>query len=1354
MHKVGVLKAGEIAREWSGFRCLLLLFFLLVMPGVGRCEWEPQLNFRYYTIDDGLSVNAVYSITQDSKGFMWFGTINGLNRFDGRHFRVFRPDDGVRVDLGNVIYGMAEDRQQRLWIASNSGICMLDLKTEQFLPFDVKTATGDSITSRVYAVLEDKAGNIWIGTSNQGLFRYSPTDSVLLQYNHDTTVPHSLCSNGIRRIYEDASGKIWVTSLDNSIGVYDYRNDHFTNYQPTGRMENVRNEAIFEDSQRNLWIGNEKYGLIRMDRATETFTSYLTPGSLQHVRHIRSITEYSPGILLLASDVGLTFFNVQTAEAKTLKADMQDLKGLNDCYLHALFLDNEKGLWIGSYFGGVNYVSLAYNNFSYYGHSLTGNSIPGKIVSAFCEDPDGNLWIGTDDAGVSFFDVKKQHFTNYKPIKGQNSLSYQNIHALLWDNQKVWIGMYTEGLDVLDLKTGRFRNYRSDDSETSLYSSSVYALYKDKSGTIWVGTTLGLNRYHRDTDNFSRIGILEGQDVTCILEDNRGYLWVSTFGNGVYRMDVRTGKWQNFTCLDGLTTNLVATICLDDNNRLWLGTDGGGICRFDYETDRFVPCIHVDFTESVIYKILPDYEYLWISTNSGLIKYRPEQNVTQLYTKTDGLQNNQFSPSAGIKTADGRLWFGGINGFNSFYPRELVMNKQAPAVVLTNLKLFNKNISCNDAGSPLECALGYTKHLTLNHRQSIFSIEFIALSFTAPLKNKYAYKLDGFEKEWTIVQGDPKASYMNLPAGDYHFRVRASNSDGVWSSDDTVLELKVLPPFWRSQLAYMLYLMLFVSGVIFLYHRLIRRTEKEHHVKIERLKAEKEKELYSAKVNFFTNIIHEIRTPLSLIMGPLASVMKSGKSVDEVHDELAVIERNSNRLLHLVNQLMDFRKIEAEGFLLKLEKQELNDWLRQLCDNFALILKEKKTDFQLKIPEEKSVVNVDAEALTKVVSNLLFNAVKYTKDKIRVELIRHEGLMQVDLRISDNGNGIPEEEREKIFKPFYQMEQTQHSGIEGSGIGLTLAKSLTESMNGSLFLEKEPEGGAVFVVRLPLLSDEACMVSSVPLGDEEDKEEMIEEITGRIRNILVIDDHEELRAFLYQQLNVFYHILSASGGEQALQLLNENSVDLIISDVMMPGMDGFELCRLVKTDIRTSHIPVILLTAKANIDAKITGLELGADVYIEKPFAMDYLRAQINSLLLNRERLRQRFINMPFITSDTIAVSKADRELLQKMDDAIHENLAESKFTIEDLASILCMSRSTLFEKIKNISGLTPNNYIRLARLKKAAEILAKGQYMINEVCFLVGFSSASYFAKCFKKQFGVLPTDFVDEKSEETINE
>lgn len=1326
-----------------------LLLLLLSLPSRAMISDRP--NFRHYTIQEGLSVNAVYCIMQDSKGFLWFGTIDGLNRFDGRHIKTYRLSDEEQqqIRLGSIIYGLCEDRNEQLYIASDRGIALFDLKTERFKAFDLKTQSG-SLTAdlRASSVLMDKEGAVWMAVFGQGLFRYRPQSGQMEQFRHDSTKTATLASNNIRRLYQDATGVLWLSYTDAGIARFNAERRSFTHYRLTDDL--LPNEALFEDSQGNFWVGNDTKGLICLDRKTGATDFYLTESSLHYARHIRGIVEYTPGTLIVASDAGLTLFDVQTREGiVTLTANREGTGGLNDTYLHSLCIDRERGLWVGTYFGGVNYLSLNNNaNFTNYVYSLSENSIPGKIVSAFCEDPDGNLWVGTDDAGLSFFDRTTRRFTNYKPRKGHNSLSYHNIHALLCHDGGLWIGTYTGGLDRFDLRTKTFRNYRFAADSASLYSSSIYSLYEDSRGNLWVGTTLGLNRYNPQTNDFTRFPVLAGCDVTHILEDRRGYLWASTFGNGLYQLNIRTGVWKNYRrAKHGLSNDKVVTLCLDDNDRLWVGTDGGGLCRFEYETERFLNYTHKDFTSKVIHRIISDYDYLWISTNKGLLKFQPDKQTVKVYNKYDGLPNDQFSPNAGIKTTDGRLWFGGIDGFTSFLPGELKENRQVPSVVLTNLSILNEEVYPDTPDSPLSASIGYTRELTLSHRQSIFSLEFVALSFTAPLKNKYKYKLEGFDRDWMTVSGEPKVSYMNLPPGQYRFLVRASNGDGSWTPDNDLLQLTILPPFWRSMWAYLLYTLCLLSAAIGLFYYLMRRTKRLHRIKLQELEVSKEKELYTAKVNFFTNIVHEIRTPLTLIIGPLEAIMKSRKTIEEVHGELSVIERNSNRLLTLVNQLMDFRKIEADGFLLKCEKQDVVALVQRICDNFAQVGRQCKAEISFHFPDSPCLASIDTEAVEKIVTNLFMNAVKYTKDRIDLQLIRSEGMRTIDISITDNGCGICAESIEKVFQPFYQVKESQRAEAPGTGIGLTLARSLTEAMGGKLFVRSVPGEGSVFTVQLPLLPDDTCLEAVAPVVATPAMEVMEESpvLENQVApTVLVVDDNEELRVFLQQQLQACYTVVLADGAEEALLLMGKHHIDLIVSDVMMPGMDGFEFAHRIKQTLETSHIPIILLTARAHIDAKIEGLEAGADVYVEKPFSIDFLCAQINSLLRNREKLRQRFINQPFVRSSSIAVSRTDQELLQKMDAVIEKNLAESEFSVDDLASTLCMSRSTLFEKIKNVSGLTPNNYIRLARLKKAAEYLSGGEYQINEVCYLVGFSSSSYFTKCFKKQFGMLPTEFV----------
>lgn len=1327
---------------------------------VAGAKDAPSLRFKHYTVENGLSVNAVCCITQDSQGFMWFGTINGLNRFDGRNFKLFDQKGKKHSSLmGNIIFSIVEDRDNCLWVGTDLGLMLFDLRTEQYRPFDTKTRDGVYIQSRVHSIIRDRLDNIWIATLGQGVFVYDTKAKVLVQYRHNRRNPNSICSDEVRRLYEDRRGKVWVASFNYGLDEYDRKTGRFKHYLPFGKAVEMRDDNLFEDSQGNFWLANFNNGLVKMDRDRGTFTYYLKPGSPDHILHIRSIVEYAPGVLLLASDDGLTFFYTKTGRSETVKMNSTNPDGLNDNYLQTLYVDRERGLWVGSYFGGINYSTLSLGNFNHYYKTYSKNSFPGRVVSVMSEDPKGNLWIGTDDAGLVYFDVKKETFKQYLPQKGKNSLSYQNIHALLCDNSSLWIGTFSGGLDVLDLKTGRFKNYRSSDSEKSLYYSSVYAIYKDAKGNVWVGTPLGLNRYNPKEDNFDRIKELYLVGISYITQDKYGYLWVATGGKGLFRLDQKTGRWKNYRYSESNTSSLpsdkITNLCVDGKNRLWIGTDGGGLSRYSYKTDRFEK-IDLDLPSNSVHSIVSDNGYLWVSTNKGLVKFQPDRHTLKIFNQSDGLQSDQFSPNAGLKTRSGQLYFGGINGFNSFDPRKMVQNTQAPNVVLSDFYLFNKRVSPTDEDSPLKQAVGYEQELVLKHSQSIVGFEFVSLSYMAPNKNQYAYMLEGFEKDWTVVTGEPKITYTNLPSGRYTLRVKASNNDGLWSRKEVALNIRVRPPFWRSNVALIIYLILIIYGVILTNRYMRRRVEDEHQEKIMRLKTEQEKELYDSKIEFFTNIVHEIRTPLTLIMGPLEYVLKSNKRVEEVKEDLLVVKRNSSRLLNLVNQLMDFRKLEAGGMYLKFVQTDVVELVRSISNQYIPAARHKNIQVNLSCPERRCLVSIDSEAFTKAIGNILSNALKFTRDRIDVEIIPREGLMVLDVRVTDNGMGIAPDEQDEIFKPFYQVKKDTPSDRMGTGVGLALTKSLVELLNGELLLESQEGVGTIFTIRLPLLADSIATVEQefIPQNDRmeassgrssEDQQEVIEPSqSGGLPVVLVVDDNEELRLFLSQQLGAAYTIFCATNGSEALHLLENNRVDLVVSDVMMPEMDGFELCQRMKENVSISHIPIVLLTAKATMDDRIAGLEFGADAYIEKPFSVEHLQAQINSLLSNREKLRQKFASMPFVPSTTIANSKADGQFLERLNSIIEKNMADVEFSIEALAHELCLSRTSFFAKLKGISGLTPNDFIRLVRLKKAAELFSQGEYRINEVCFLVGFSSPSYFAKCFQKQFGVLPTEFI----------
>lgn len=1309
---------------------LLIALFLLLIPSPGSAYF-----FQHYTINEGLSNNAIYSIYQDSQKLMWFGTIDGLHSFDGKRIRVWRSDDS-RIRLGSIIYAITEDDNQCLWIASDAGLALLNLRTDEFMPFKVATSEGITVDSRISDVAQDSRKNIWIASVSQGLFCYHPQSGELELF----TAPDQLLSNRVKDVMEDRLGMIWVTTLDNGISCYNPTDRTFRHYRDP-RIQ--RSLMTYEDSQANLWIGNAGQGLFLLDRNTGEIRQKIRPEKTPELLQIRYILEWKPGTLLLASDEGLIHYDISKEETKVMKSDDFLYGNLNDGHIHTLFIDHEQGLWVGTYFGGVNYLSPTGGNFSYYNSSNT--PIDGRVISAFAKDKLENLWIATDDAGFFYWDRASHQFTAYKPQGTSRTPTYQNTHALLPDGDRLYIGMYMGGLDILDLKTGIFRNYTSDNSPHSLYSSGVYSLCKDMYGDVWVGTSFGLNRYNPKDDNFDRIAEVHPADVTCIIEDQRGFLWATSLDNGLFRLDRKTQQWINYRHdpedKSTLPTNKLFTACLDNQNRLWFGTDGSGLCRYDYENDCFIRISLGDPALRVIYKIIPDNENLWISTSTGLLKFQPELHTCKLYNRSDGLQDNQFSPNAGIKMADGTIYFGGINGFNGFRPTEMVQNNQIPEVILTDFLLFNKHVDKDTPNNPLETSIRHTKQLTLNRHHSIFTLEFAALSYTGLLKNRYRYKLEGFENEWTDITGEPRVTYTNLPPGRYTFRVNASNGDGVWNEKGIALPIRVLPPWWFSYPAIAVYILVLIASVFYLFERMRR----QHRKKLAYLEVKKDREVYEAKMDFFTHIVHEIRTPLSLILAPLDHVMRSTGRVSDVLPQLQVIERNGKRLSTLVNQLMDFRKVEAGGMKVSCRISNVNDLVEDIYKRFRLSAELKNIQVLLSLPPHECMAYIDPEAFTKIMSNLLSNALKFTNDCIWIDLQSNEKTQKLELRIRDNGPGIPTSEQQNIFKPFYQVKEDCPTDFIGTGIGLLLVKKLVRLLHGELDLESEIGNGSVFIVRLDTVSSlekEAEKEKEAPISEPSGTPEPTEIVSRH--TLLIVDDNQDLLDFLYDLFAVYYEVVRFPEGEAALNYLSNQTVDLVISDVMMPKMNGFELCAKIKSKLSTSHIPVLLLTAKVAPEDQIEGLESGADVYVEKPFSADILKAQVQSLLINRERVRKNFQDKPMTPLTTVAHTKMDKAFLERMAAIIEEQMSNPEFTVEALAQELCMGRSTFFAKVKGVSGMTPNDFIRVIRLKQAARIFMEGETSISNVCFQVGFSSPSYFSRCFQQQFGMSPSDFL----------
>jgi len=1328
----------------------LLFCILLWVCHIGKAI---PFRFVHYDVSNGLSGNCVRALAQDSHGFIWFGTDNGLNRFDGYAFKVFKtvPDDPTSLG-SNYIYALHEDRQKTLWIGTEIGVYIYVPEKEEFLYFGGQTENGVTIQSFVTAIAEDQRGNIWFSTLGQGVFSYDREQKSLKQYLQSTTNHSaSLTSDNICCIFVDADDVVWAApqNMGRELNRYDASEGVFHPYalkMPAAQQNTyaVYDMADFGDGY--LWLGTWVNGLCRLNKKTGEINIYLAPECNNGAFHIHSLSVYTPDILLVGSDDGLHYFHTKTGEYKLMTSTEFNDKGLSDKFIYPICQDKEGGIWIGTYYGGVNYSPPEKGYIEGYTHSNYKNSVNGNIISKFCEDGKGNVWIGSDDGGLSYFDTDTKKFTSYMPESGRNSLSYHNIHALFLENDKLWIGTYSGGLNILDLKTKHFKHY--DQSSTNLRSldnNSLYAIYRDSEERIWVGSMQGIMYYNRGSDDFTRAKFTNTTTVD-IVDDGHSSVWFGTGGKGLFHYNQRTREWKQYIYdvndPQTIPSNLVNCLGVDSKGQFWVGTDNG-LCYYDRAADHFVR-VPLNSPSISVSDIIADGEYLWLPTTNGLVRFSVDDCSYRVFTQTDGFQSDQFTVKASMLSRSGKMYLGTINGFNVVDPQTITVNSCMPPVHITNLQIFNRDEPIQPDGI-LSHSIEYMDGIELTYKQNVFSIEYAALSYSAPEKNQYKYKLEGFDKEWNIVGNQRKATYTNLPAGRYLFHVIASNNDGVWNEKGATMQILIHPPFWKTSWAYLFYILLVLAIAGYIIYLQRKRTERKHKARIRKLHTEKEKELHEAKINFFTLIAHEIRTPVSLIIGPLEKIMDNTEVLPgPVQSDLKIIDRNSQRLLSLVNQLLDFRKAEQGAFIIRFNRQDIQELLQNIYIRFKPMVEQKGITFEFELPEQPVMATVDPEAVTKIVSNLLTNALKYGKKKIVLSCAVVEE--QLRIQVTDDGQGIQSNEMNNIFRPFYQVAQ---NNVGGTGIGLSLVKLLVDAHHGTVEVNSRPNEITSFAVYLPV-----DQLEENPRQEAESQQEtgnlVIPERStapnsARQSTLLIVEDNAEMRNFLCENFEWNYRILLAENGKEGLEHLKKHQVDIIISDVMMPVMDGITFSRKVKDELQYCHIPLILLTAKTDIDSKVSGIQSGADAYIEKPFSPQILRAQVENLLNSRQTLRKKFSEMPFVPLDSVAENKADEIFLTKLNKIIEKNISNMDFSIDMLAEQLCISRSGLFAKIKNLVGMTPNELIQLIRLKKAAELLATREFRINEICYQVGFNNPSYFSKCFHKQFGVLPKDFIN---------
>jgi ligand-binding sensor domain-containing protein/signal transduction histidine kinase/DNA-binding response OmpR family regulator len=1469
-----------------------IISLLIIIINVNEV-WSQQKNtrFTYYKIDDGLSQNHVECMLRDSKGFMWFGTWNGLNRFDSYTFQVFKRDNSSHSLTDNFIYALAEDHFGNIWIGTDKGLNIYDYENDIVILPQQEQWMGEAIfKGRITSILRDKNNLVWVGTT-QGIHVIQVIDNTgkidIIKKFVPPMIGISVQSAEINCLYEDSAGNIWAGTND-GLFIYDHTKDHFVNFQSQltyALSSNVIN-TLYEDKYSRLWIGTY-YGLVYFDRKTKEQISYQhdvnDEKSLAH-DVIRDIVEDYHGKLIIATLGGVSIFDDHSKSFLNIKESYGNNYGLNNEFVSKLLSDPQGNIWIGTENGGVNRYNIFHNQFSVFEKDMENrNGLSHYIVNSVFED-ENFIWIGTAGGGLNKYDKTSRRFSYYISQPGVlNGINNNFVTSIIRASDgKLYVGTWGGGVNRMDnQRKGRETFYQYPVSTTegnSLPDAFVSSLAEDTFGNIWVGTRSGLAKIQAGSDNVDVFDRFVDEkplpSIGAVAFDCQGNLWLGTL-TGLFKLHSTpdgninidhckvTSYYHDPANTKSLSSNFIITILKDQNCNMWFGNYGNGFSKFvsaeNNKEDHFV-----NFDEShglsnnVVYGILEDNSgNLWLSTDYGLSKFDVKTQRFKNYYTSDGLKNNQYYWSAFHKNKNGRLYFGGVNGLNFFSPDSLYDKVTEPALVINEIRVNNRRINKGDnfdKNVTLTGSIFTAEGLVLSYKMKEFSIGFTALIYDQPRKIRYAYKLVGYDPDWIEVDASRRvASYMNLPGGEYTFLVRATDSNNYWSTSPQALNIRIIPPFyttvWFAVLIVALVILMVISYVRFKLYSVRQQKiilEKQVRIRTAEIEAQKEKllsltlhlneslkklevsdseireqnkqletknqqivlqkdklaklhekvqKVNSQQLNFFTNISHEFRTSLSLIITPLEQLLKNQfLSVNkDVKNNLELINKNAGRLLRLINQLMDIRKIESGHLKLQCTPSDIVSYIKDITYSFTPISDINKIRLNFTSSDPAIMVYFDSEKIENIMYNIISNAFKYNSSGGKVDIsvrkleTAHDyhdnfgGLTIIDnirkhhtyesgfveIKVTDTGIGIDPQKAYQIFQRFNRLDTVESNKIKGTGIGMYLTKELTALHKGSLFLESKPGKGAVFTVLLQLGMDH-LQEKEISLIDNNPKLVVAHEMlpsTSDIHadnnvcndvfdnNILIVEDNLELRALLKDSFSEHFNIIEACNGKDGIEKALEFLPDLILSDIMMPEMDGLTMCKTLKLNPSTSHIPVILLTARSETSHFIEGLETGADDYITKPFNFQLLQAKIRSIVENRCRLKEAFKTTFDPIPKDLIINKQNEEFLHKVVAFVEQEISNPELNVQILAQQMCISRSLLHKKLTAISGHSANDFITSIRLKKSLVLLRELKGSIAEVAYEVGFNDPKYFSRCFKKYFKLSPTEFLNQSLDQSVS-
>ena len=1325
-----------------------------------------DLFFHKLTVEDGLSQNSVLCFAQDRQGYMWIGTSSGLNRFDSRTFKVFKERQNEPGSLSNdYILSLLNDSRDMLWVGTAGGLNVYDNRTGTFAQYmHAEGQPGSLSSNRILSLYEDRKGQIWIGTS-KGLNLLSNPGGKNFEKIALATASDDPSGGEIRAIREDFRGDIWVSA---SNGVYRISRNFREfiikkfNIGSAGKLqEDLTCTSIEEDEDRNLWFGTIGGGLFLFDESNSSFIAVANASSdktrLPH-DYIRRLKADGNRKLWIGTQEGLSVLDISTRIlSSTFQHDPEDKNSLSQNSIYDIFLDRTGNIWTGTYYGGVSMSYAKKTPFKLIQASGKNNGLSNNVVSAIFGYDAKGLWFGSDGGGLNYLDQISGKFSHYKyNVKNPRSIGSNLVKTIFRDSAgRLWIGTHGGGLNLFDEKSGVFTRFKHAKGKNSISSNDVLNMIEDGDGIIWIGTeNNGLNSFDWQKQEFSTYHPdsagsfhLKASQIKSMIQDDPGNIWLGT-EYGLFVKQRKSAGFRNYEhkFADGKTypsSQMVGSLYLDLRQQIWVGTVTDGVYLIQPGEDKLLHFTTKDGLPSNNIKgmIEDNSGNIWITTDKGLCKCEPGYKNFVAFNVYDGLPGNDFNPNSFYRHSTGEIYVGGLNGIVHFMPERIEKNNTNSTIVFNALKIGNQVVDAVRFPEVLQTDISHTRGITLNHDQNDFSIDFRLLNYIKPSKNSYTYKLEGFDNDW-IISTNGSATYTNLPTGTYRLQVKAANNDGIWAKNIAVMEVRVIPPLWASKGAYFLYCLI-SACIIYLLIRYFRI----------RLRYRQEQELQQYKLDFFTNISHEIRTRLTLIATPLETIQNENFPNDGARKKIQNIRKHTQKLATLVSELMDFRKAETGNLQLNCTITNLKLFLSETAQPLGDAAMEKGVRFEISLPQEEVSVHIDKSHFEKVIINLLTNAIKFTGNGgsvgISLDVQRNAAIISV----WDTGIGISTANVRKLFTNYFQVSN-EKSENTGYGIGLALSRSIVELHNGSIevssTLKKDnKEGYTVFRVKLPMqtnLNEPVGVIQTIPLDDVE-KTSFADADIGKSSKpvLLIVEDNDDLREFMKDSLSTEFDIHESTDGKKGLSMAQELIPTLIISDIMMPEMDGLELCRCLKSDIRTSHIPVILLTAKSTINDQISGLEQNADAYVTKPFILALLISQIWNLINNRKHLQLALRNRYLKLSDTPVEEVMKDVFLEEIVSLIEGNLDNAAFSVSVLAKHAAMSQPVLYKKIKALTGMSVNDFIKSIRLKKASGLLLTRKHTIYEVAYMVGFSDRKYFSKEFRKTFGLSPTAFVE---------